>query len=71
MYISMKNVTLLTENYMHKDFCKMHLICYVFVCFLLFPSQEILDQLESLKLENRHLSEMVMKLKLGLHEVHK
>ncbi|XP_014586965.3 centrosomal protein of 63 kDa isoform X10 [Equus caballus] len=30
--------------------------------------EEILDQLESLKLENRHLSEMVMKLKLGLHE---
>ncbi|XP_063467429.1 centrosomal protein of 63 kDa isoform X24 [Symphalangus syndactylus] len=31
--------------------------------------KEILDQLESLKLENRHLSEMVMKLELGLHEV--
>ncbi|XP_014644919.1 PREDICTED: centrosomal protein of 63 kDa isoform X5 [Ceratotherium simum simum] len=30
--------------------------------------KEILDQLESVKLENRHLSEMVMKLKLGLHE---
>ncbi|XP_063560294.1 centrosomal protein of 63 kDa isoform X12 [Gorilla gorilla gorilla] len=30
--------------------------------------KEILDQLESLKLENRHLSEMVMKLELGLHE---
>lgn len=30
--------------------------------------KEILDQLESLKLENRHLSEMVMKLKSGLHE---
>lgn len=46
----------------------MHLI-YLFV-FLLFPSQEILGQMESLKLENRHLSEMVMKLELGLHEVH-
>uniref|UniRef100_A0A804HI22 Centrosomal protein of 63 kDa n=1 Tax=Homo sapiens TaxID=9606 RepID=A0A804HI22_HUMAN len=31
--------------------------------------KEILDQLESLKLENRHLSEMVMKLELGLHEL--
>ncbi|XP_032121780.1 centrosomal protein of 63 kDa isoform X2 [Sapajus apella] len=30
--------------------------------------KEILDQLESLKLENRHLNEMVMKLELGLHE---
>lgn len=30
----------------------------------------MLGQLESLKLENRHLSEMVMKLELGLHEVH-
>ncbi|XP_021790530.2 centrosomal protein of 63 kDa isoform X5 [Papio anubis] len=30
--------------------------------------KEILDQLESLKLENRHLSEMVMKFELGLHE---
>lgn len=30
--------------------------------------KEILDQLESLKLENRRLSEMVMKLELGLHE---
>ncbi|XP_074227042.1 centrosomal protein of 63 kDa isoform X2 [Camelus bactrianus] len=30
--------------------------------------KEILGQLESLKLENRHLSEMVMKLELGLHE---
>ena len=40
------------------------------VVFLLFPSQEMLGQLESLKLENRHLSEMVMKLELGLHEVH-
>ncbi|XP_023394597.2 centrosomal protein of 63 kDa isoform X5 [Loxodonta africana] len=30
--------------------------------------KEILDQLESLKLENRHLSETVMKLELGLHE---
>ncbi|KAF6312635.1 centrosomal protein 63 [Rhinolophus ferrumequinum] len=30
--------------------------------------KEILDQLESLKLENCHLSEMVMKLKSGLHE---
>ncbi|XP_074168970.1 centrosomal protein of 63 kDa isoform X12 [Rhinolophus sinicus] len=30
--------------------------------------KEILDQLESLKLENHHLSEMVMKLKSGLHE---
>ncbi|XP_025871234.2 centrosomal protein of 63 kDa isoform X2 [Vulpes vulpes] len=30
--------------------------------------KEILDQMESLKLENRHLSEMVMKLELGLHE---
>ncbi|XP_005669914.1 centrosomal protein of 63 kDa isoform X3 [Sus scrofa] len=30
--------------------------------------KEILNQLESLKLENRHLSEMVMKLELGLHE---
>uniref|UniRef100_A0A8I5MZX3 Centrosomal protein of 63 kDa n=1 Tax=Papio anubis TaxID=9555 RepID=A0A8I5MZX3_PAPAN len=31
--------------------------------------KEILDQLESLKLENRHLSEMVMKFELGLHEL--
>ncbi|XP_073887177.1 centrosomal protein of 63 kDa isoform X14 [Macaca fascicularis] len=31
--------------------------------------KEILDQLESLKLENRHLSEMVMKFELGLHEM--
>nr|XP_031533820.1 centrosomal protein of 63 kDa isoform X3 [Vicugna pacos] len=30
--------------------------------------KETLGQLESLKLENRHLSEMVMKLELGLHE---
>ncbi|XP_021522308.2 centrosomal protein of 63 kDa isoform X1 [Aotus nancymaae] len=30
--------------------------------------KEILDQLESLKLENRRLNEMVMKLELGLHE---
>ncbi|XP_031199084.1 centrosomal protein of 63 kDa isoform X1 [Mastomys coucha] len=30
--------------------------------------KEILSQLESLKLENRHLSETVMKLELGLHE---
>ncbi|XP_045395045.1 centrosomal protein of 63 kDa isoform X8 [Lemur catta] len=30
--------------------------------------KEILDQLESLKLENQHLSEVVMKLELGLHE---
>lgn len=30
--------------------------------------KEILDQLESLKLENRHLSEMVMKLEVGLQE---
>uniref|UniRef100_A0AAA9TBB9 Centrosomal protein of 63 kDa n=1 Tax=Bos taurus TaxID=9913 RepID=A0AAA9TBB9_BOVIN len=30
--------------------------------------KEMLGQLESLKLENRHLSEMVMKLELGLHE---
>ncbi|XP_016079862.1 PREDICTED: centrosomal protein of 63 kDa isoform X4 [Miniopterus natalensis] len=30
--------------------------------------KEILDQLESLKLENRHLSEIVMKLEVGLHE---
>ncbi|XP_019510147.1 PREDICTED: centrosomal protein of 63 kDa isoform X2 [Hipposideros armiger] len=30
--------------------------------------KEILDQLESLKLENCRLSEMVMKLELGLHE---
>ncbi|XP_012580360.1 PREDICTED: centrosomal protein of 63 kDa isoform X3 [Condylura cristata] len=30
--------------------------------------KEILDQLESLKLENHRLSEMVMKLELGLHE---
>ncbi|XP_033068505.1 centrosomal protein of 63 kDa isoform X9 [Trachypithecus francoisi] len=30
--------------------------------------KEILDQLESLKLENHHLSEMVMKFELGLHE---
>ncbi|XP_017356528.1 centrosomal protein of 63 kDa isoform X7 [Cebus imitator] len=30
--------------------------------------KEILDQLESLKLENCHLNEMVMKLELGLHE---
>uniref|UniRef100_A0A7N5JT93 Centrosomal protein of 63 kDa n=2 Tax=Ailuropoda melanoleuca TaxID=9646 RepID=A0A7N5JT93_AILME len=30
--------------------------------------KEVLDQMESLKLENRHLSEMVMKLELGLHE---
>ncbi|XP_023605320.1 centrosomal protein of 63 kDa isoform X5 [Myotis lucifugus] len=30
--------------------------------------KEILNQLESLKLENRHLSEMVMKLEVGLHE---
>uniref|UniRef100_A0A2K6M4I8 Centrosomal protein of 63 kDa n=1 Tax=Rhinopithecus bieti TaxID=61621 RepID=A0A2K6M4I8_RHIBE len=33
--------------------------------------KEILDQLESLKLENRHLSEMVMKFELGLHELPK
>ncbi|XP_007640763.2 centrosomal protein of 63 kDa isoform X4 [Cricetulus griseus] len=31
--------------------------------------KEILSQLESLKLENRRLSETVMKLELGLHEV--
>nr|XP_027789615.1 centrosomal protein of 63 kDa isoform X2 [Marmota flaviventris] len=30
--------------------------------------KEILNQVESLKLENRQLSEMVMKLELGLHE---
>ncbi|XP_035886570.1 centrosomal protein of 63 kDa isoform X3 [Phyllostomus discolor] len=30
--------------------------------------KDILDQLESLKLENRRLSEMVTKLELGLHE---
>ncbi|XP_078210307.1 centrosomal protein of 63 kDa isoform X2 [Callithrix jacchus] len=30
--------------------------------------KEILDQLESLKLENHRLNEMVMKLELGLHE---
>lgn len=30
--------------------------------------KEILDQMESLKLENRRLSEMVMKLEFGLHE---
>lgn len=55
-----------------EKFCKMYLVCYFHLfLFLLFPSQEILDQLESLKLENRHLSEMVMKLELGLHEVHK
>ncbi|XP_032725541.1 centrosomal protein of 63 kDa isoform X3 [Lontra canadensis] len=30
--------------------------------------KEILGQMESLKLENHHLSEMVMKLELGLHE---
>ncbi|XP_066100881.1 centrosomal protein of 63 kDa isoform X12 [Saccopteryx bilineata] len=30
--------------------------------------KETLDQLESLKLENRHLSETVVKLELGLHE---
>ncbi|XP_053455233.1 centrosomal protein of 63 kDa isoform X2 [Nycticebus coucang] len=30
--------------------------------------REILNQLESLKLENRRLSEVVMKLELGLHE---
>ncbi|XP_047419449.1 centrosomal protein of 63 kDa isoform X4 [Sciurus carolinensis] len=30
--------------------------------------KEILNQMESLKLENHHLSEMVMKLELGLHE---
>uniref|UniRef100_A0A8C9AYX4 Centrosomal protein of 63 kDa n=1 Tax=Prolemur simus TaxID=1328070 RepID=A0A8C9AYX4_PROSS len=30
--------------------------------------KEILDQLESLKLENQHLSEVVTKLELGLHE---
>ncbi|KAM8758360.1 centrosomal protein of 63 kDa isoform 10-T10 [Rhynchonycteris naso] len=30
--------------------------------------KEILDQLESLKLENHHLSETVVKLELGLHE---
>ncbi|XP_008046571.1 centrosomal protein of 63 kDa isoform X2 [Carlito syrichta] len=30
--------------------------------------KEILDQLEALRLENRRLSEMVMKLELGLHE---
>ncbi|KAM9198039.1 LOW QUALITY PROTEIN: centrosomal protein of 63 kDa-like [Dugong dugon] len=30
--------------------------------------KDTLDQLESLKLENRHLSETVMKLELGLHE---
>ncbi|XP_057350010.1 centrosomal protein of 63 kDa isoform X2 [Manis pentadactyla] len=30
--------------------------------------KEVLDQMESLKLENRHLSEIVMKLELGLHE---
>lgn len=33
--------------------------------------KEVLDQMESLKLENHHLSEIVMKLELGLHEVHK
>lgn len=46
-------------------------VIFAYLFFLLFPSQEILDQLESLKLENRHLSETVMKLELGLHEVHK
>nr|XP_036860953.1 centrosomal protein of 63 kDa isoform X4 [Manis javanica] len=30
--------------------------------------KEVLDQMESLKLENHHLSEIVMKLELGLHE---
>ncbi|XP_069329319.1 centrosomal protein of 63 kDa isoform X1 [Eulemur rufifrons] len=30
--------------------------------------KEILDQLESLKLENQHLSEVITKLELGLHE---
>ncbi|KAK2501887.1 hypothetical protein MC885_019133 [Smutsia gigantea] len=30
--------------------------------------KEVLDQMESLKLENHHLSEMVVKLELGLHE---
>lgn len=35
----------------------------------IFLSQEILSQLESLRLENRRLSETVMKLELGLHEV--
>ncbi|KAI5930299.1 Centrosomal protein of 63 kDa [Manis javanica] len=30
--------------------------------------KEVLDQMESLKLENHHLSETVMKLELGLHE---
>lgn len=30
--------------------------------------KEMVDQLESLKLENRHLSEMVMKLELSLHQ---
>lgn len=51
-----------------KKFFKMHLIYSLHLfSFLLFPSQEMLGQLESLKLENRHLSEMVVKLELGLH----
>ena len=48
--------------------CKIHLI-YVSSPASGFPLQEILSQLESLKLENRRLSETVMKLELGLHEV--
>lgn len=35
----------------------------------IFLSQEILSQLDSLRLENRRLSETVMKLELGFHEV--
>lgn len=34
----------------------------------IFLSQEILSQLDSLRLENRRLSETVMKLELGFHE---
>lgn len=47
--------------------CKIYLI---YVSPPIFLLQEILSQLESLKLENHRLSETVMKLELGLHEVH-
>lgn len=50
--------------------CKIHLIYVGFFFTTIFLFQEILSQLESLKLENRRLSETVMKLELGLHEVH-
>ena len=67
----MKNVTMPNENYTWKKFvrCIDLFVIFVYLSFLLLPFQDILDQLESLKLENRRLSEMVMKLELGLHEV--